>query len=427
MSLITDKFYNLFWQNKACQNLFLLSKDELLDTKEIQIENLTYRISMPRIILSNVENKNENDFTTIKIRNENNSLSTENTMTTNIKSFEPLLTDFRESNLGKSLEKLVKDINEKPYKILRTFISLISKSEEKKEKVIIKFLKEYGFIGNHIDSLNQLGHTIKDQLISKKNIKIFLTDKNMWNLLEFTKSIKDIYINESRKSLYNTNQILIGALHDNEDYTSRTRLFNLLFESNIISPTNEDSFIECLDCEPGTYKGVLQLKLNPKKLENLKCPVCQGKLTYYVPYRLHDEIFEIVKLQDGLLHNTVVRLLEKNQINFESNRNYLKDIEIDTVFNFKKINYLIECKMYKLNTAPNKLENKVKKHFKKLISDTIRIGDEHKSQPILIVNMINENLLREIENSFIAEFDPEKILPPRIMNINQFEKEIDSL
>ena len=40
MSEIKKKFYNLFWKNKSCQNLFLLSKEEFLDTKEVDLFNI---------------------------------------------------------------------------------------------------------------------------------------------------------------------------------------------------------------------------------------------------------------------------------------------------------------------------------------------------------------------------------------------------
>lgn len=124
MSLITKKFYNLFWQNKACQNLFLLSKEELLDTIVLPLGNADYSISMPRIILSNVQKENEFDLASLKIRSENNNLSTEKTINTNLKSFEPMLNIMIESDFGQSFEKLINDIEANPNKILRKGFTL---------------------------------------------------------------------------------------------------------------------------------------------------------------------------------------------------------------------------------------------------------------------------------------------------------------
>lgn len=301
------------------------------------------------------------------------------------------------------------------------------RNHKKKEKIIIEFLQEYKFIGKHIKNYEDVLEHVDDYILSKKNVKSVLTEKNIWNFLEMFKSIKDIYTITSQKSLYNSNQILIGALHDNEDFASRSQLFHLLYESNIILPSNEDSFIECLDCEPGTYKGVLQVKINPKKLDKLKCPICQEKLTFYVPYRLHDDIYNIVKLKDGLLYDSCKRLLEHYKIMFDSNKVYLNDIEIDIEFNNSDILYLIECKMYKMNTQENKLENKIKRHFKKLIEDSKRINYNKIIHPILLVNLTDQTILNNIESNFEIEYNPDKLLTPRVMNIIQLDNFIASL
>ena len=427
MSLIINQFYNLFWQNKACQNLFLLSKEELLDTKDLQFADDKYSLSTPRIILSNVEKENEYDFLTMKLRSENHNLSNEDTIHSNIKTFEPLIENFANSSFVKALEKLSIDIENKPQKFYKKIISLPFKNRENQEKIIVEFLQEYGFIGRHIKNFESLSNYINDQVTSKKNVKTILNEKSVLNLLEITKAFKDIYLNEVRKGLYNSNQILLNALHDNEDFKSRSQLFNLLFESKIIGPSNEDSFIECLECDPGTYKGILQLKISPKKLNKLKCPICQEDLKYHVTYRLHDDIYNIIKLSDGLLHNSVNRLLDEFDIEFENNKIYYNDIEIDTEFNSNGIKYLIECKMYKLNTTIQKLTNKINKHFKKLITDSSRINTESVIFPILLVNVTDESLIYEIEKSFTIECDTTNISTPRILNINQMQDLIKNL
>jgi hypothetical protein len=93
MSEIKEIFYNLFWQNKACQNLFLLSKEELLDTKSLDFEGNSASISLPRIIISNIESREDFTHETIRIRNENIYIRTENLLNSKIELYAPLITE----------------------------------------------------------------------------------------------------------------------------------------------------------------------------------------------------------------------------------------------------------------------------------------------------------------------------------------------
>lgn len=51
MSEIKKVFYNLFWQNQSCQNLFMLSKEELLETTTIGEGENAFSYSLPRITI----------------------------------------------------------------------------------------------------------------------------------------------------------------------------------------------------------------------------------------------------------------------------------------------------------------------------------------------------------------------------------------
>ena len=74
MDNIIEIFYNFFWKNKACRNLFLLSKEELLDTKKIPFGDKETSLSLPRIIISNIQEKDDFTHETIRIRNENQNI-----------------------------------------------------------------------------------------------------------------------------------------------------------------------------------------------------------------------------------------------------------------------------------------------------------------------------------------------------------------
>lgn len=204
MSIIIEKFYNFFWQNKACQNLFLLSKEELLDTIRIPLGDTNRSFSLPRVILSNVE-KNENlDFETLKIRTENEGIISEEALSSKVEIYTPLLIDFVESNYKKSFEKLIQDIEENPENLLKKLCHLFFKGADGVEPIIIEFLQEYGFIGKHLQSFQDIEFFFEKEFISKK-MKSILTESHFLSFLEVFKSIKDIYVNETYKGLYGSN------------------------------------------------------------------------------------------------------------------------------------------------------------------------------------------------------------------------------
>ncbi len=402
MSEIKELFYNLFWQNKACQNLFLLSKEELLDTKSIPLIDVDTRsISFPRIIISNVE-KEADSREIIKYRTEGGIIKSEASINSKIEKYEPLISSFLESKFEKSLEKITQDLNENPSKFVGTILEIVTQGSEKKEELIIKELQRYGFIGKHINNLAEARDFFKKEILTK-NIKEILSEENIWNFFELLKSLKDIYTNQTYKSLYETNQVLVNSLYDLDDFTSRLKLFNHLYEAEIITSSREDAYVECTNCPPGVYRGTLQLKINPLKLKEFNCPVCGHPLNYYVPYELHPEIYAIIKSKDGLLLDALCHLLSVKNIPYKVNETILNDIEIDCTFITKqKIQYVVECKMYKLNTLPQKLKSKMKEHYVKLTSDVQRIKKisefkNNKIIPVLLVNVTQPDVISEVK------------------------------
>jgi hypothetical protein len=421
MSETKEKFYNLFWQNKACQNLFLLSKEELLDTKSFEIEGNYVSTSFPRIIISNV-NKDDYALEQIKFRTENSTISASSFLKSKVQFYSPIVTNYLENKFGKSLAKLSEEFSTKPFALIKLVTKVITANEDRKEGLLISALQKYGFIGKHINTFKEIDDYFSKEGINK-GIKTFLTEENFWNFLEFVKSLKDIYINEVYKSFYSTNQILVNSLHDVDNYEDRLRLFNNLYEAGIISSSNEDAFIECTHCLPGTYRGVIQLKISPIKLKGLKCPVCNNIVTYYIPYELDKEIFEIVKSKDGLLLDALGDRLHCNAIKYVINKHLLDDIELDCFYTFGNSVHIVECKMYKINTSPEKLKSKIREDFGKLVIKTDRIKNEalFKNKilsPILLVNVTNDQLIRDMEVELRSLNKAEIYQRTRIVTVN---------
>jgi hypothetical protein len=404
MSIIKKKFYHLFWNNPSCQNLFLLSKEELLETRTFGTDEFLIPFSTNRIIVSNVQDNQSELIDTIKSRSELYNLDLDNSLNEKIEYFKPLIEQFFDSRFKKSIDKLGADIEKNTFKFLARILK-IAFDEENRETKSIEFLQEYGFIGKHLKSFKEIEASIGKSLAPSKNNEL-INEKTIYTFFEGVKFIKELYVNHSYKNLYNTNQVLVNTLNSEDNFQSRIKLFGELYDSQIITPSKDDAFIECSHCDPLTYRGVFQLRLNPKKLKDLKCLVCSNELTYFVPYELHDDIYKVVKSHDGLILDALCNKLSNNGNLFELNKKFLNDIEIDCIFKTDTKVYIIETKMYKQNnTTEEKLISKIKEHYGKLVKDIERIEDNTEFQgleiiPLLITNINNHRILSCVQQYF---------------------------
>ena len=271
MSLVREKFYNLFWQDKTCQNLFLLSKEELLETSTFGTQQNSYSYSSNRIIISNSA-EGSGDSMTIKFRNENTLITLDKNLEERIDYFKPIVESFLDQNFKKAFDKLHHDMDHKGWSLVIKIVRLLT-NEKRRETNIVKFLQEYGFVGKHINSFEEIEHYLESKFIPQKGNSL-VNENNIKTFFEGIRFIKELYVNNSYKKLYNSNQVLINTLNSEDDFGSRISLFARLYEAGIISPSKQDAILECFHCEPGTYKGFFQLKLNPIKLREIKCPNC---------------------------------------------------------------------------------------------------------------------------------------------------------
>lgn len=423
MSIIKKKFYHLFWNNPSCQNLFLLSKEELLETRTFGTDEFPLPFSTNRIIVSNVQDSQSELIDTIKSRSELYNLDLDNSLNEKIEYFKPLIEQFFDSRFKKSIDKLGADIEKNTFKFLARIIK-IAFDEENRETKAIEFLQEYGFIGKHLKSFKEIEASIGRSLAPSKNNEL-INEKTIYTFFEGVKFVKELYVNHSYKNLYNTNQVLVNTLNSEDNFQSRIKLFGELYDSQIITPSKDDAFIECSHCDPLTYRGVFQLRLNPKKLKDLKCPVCSNELTYFVPYQLHENIYKIVKSHDGLILDALQDKLFLNGIKFEINKKFLNDIEVDCIFRDGNRIFIVETKMYKQNnTTEQKLISKIKEHFSKLVKDVERIEKNEEFLgleivPLLIININNQNILRASQQYFKSIITENKYyINDNIINLN---------
>jgi hypothetical protein len=421
MSIIKKKFYHLFWNNPSCQNLFLLSKVELLETRTFGTGEFTFTFSTNRIIVSNAQDSQNEFIDTIKNRSEFYNMDLDNSIAQKIEYFKPLIEQFFNSKFKNSIEKVGNDIENNTFRFFSKIFKLAI-DEKNLEKNVIKLLQEYEFVGPHLKSFKEIEANVGKLLLPAKGNEL-INEQTIHSFFEGIKFIKEMYVNHSYKNLFNTNQVLINTLNSEDNFTSRIKLFGELYDSQIIVPSKDDAFIECSHCDPLTYRGTFQLQLNPKKLHDLKCPVCTKELTYFVPYELHNDIYEIVKSHDGLILDALCNRLSASNISFETNKKFLNDIEIDCIFRDGNKVYLIETKMYKQNTEQKNIISKIKEHYSKLIKDVERIEEtgfykESELIPILMVNITNHRILSNVLQHFANSPTHKYSETGKILNLN---------
>lgn len=418
MSLVLKKFYRLFWSNQTCMNLFSLSKEELLDTHSNSVLNINY--SKPRIIISNVQENPNYTLEIIKNRTDSRALDEEDEMSEKLDSLEPILMKIYESDFKKGIEKIFDDYDKKPLRFLWQFFRLGAKPEEA-EKGFLEILKKYGLVARHLNSFDEVKQFYRDKYFGKNSELI--EEANVQLVEELIIFLKNLQLNAAYKSMYNSNQVLVNSLHEEDNFQSRIHLFRLLYESDIIYNTGEDAFIECTNCEKGKYRGTISLEIPPSKLDKLVCPLCGEKLTYFISYGLHEDLYKLIKTKDGLLHGILVELLESNNLKFKSNLYYLDDIEIDCLAQMNNTYYVIEVKMFKLNTSENKLKQKVRASYDKLLRDISRLNEidefiHENLSPLLLVNISNSSLLNKIISEIKSE---QKFQEMSVFNIAGFQ------
>lgn len=424
---ILDIFYNIFWKDKACQNLFMLSKNELLDTKAIEFEGNRSYFSLPRIIISNVSN-DDDIKEVLKFRTESHGLAKEGKIDQVINFYEPIVAQFLESKFGKAYKKFMVDFEKDPMSFLiKNAVKIFFAKDPENEA--LKLMQNYSFVPMHLKSFKELEAFASKEGIAK-NYKKVVNEENYQMLHDVLRSVKDLYLNLNFQSLRESNQILVSSLHDTDNFKSRIKLFSILYDHEIIQDSEEDCFVECMNCKPGTYKGTLHLKINPKNLSKLKCIHCNEELTYYMPYMLNDELFQLVNAKDGLIANVFEELCRVNEIPYKMNEKVLMDIEIDGIFELNQVNYLVEMKMYEHRAGLNKIESKIKEHAQKLCNDIQRINKNLNPngvilKPILLVNIMDNTWLADLQNSIHESSSDEWVKECRIMNVNMLKEMIE--
>ncbi len=403
MSPILKKFDSIFWRNKACRNLFLLNKDELLEHQEIILDNIKRTIYDNVIVVTN-ERERENNFELITSRVQNRNVETEFSLENKLKIYKPKVEKFVEDNFKKSIEKLEKDCNNpiKGLKLLFKVCKIFNK--EKGEKALIELLQEYYFIGKNISSIEQL--EIYTMSLIKKNFGFIVNEETTFHFYDSIENIKHLYTNVIYKRLLNSKRVITKYLDDKDNFEERVKMLDVLYEAGILESTNREAFFECTNCDHNLFKGTMYLKIRPKKLSNFKCPNCDKEVFYLAPYKLNAELYKLVVKNDGVIIYLLEEILKEKgmspELNIPINFSGLNS-EIDVATRVKgKYNLVIESKMLFAN-------NSYEKHIKKILTavdEVVHLKDilqrkgeiDEEAMFYLVINIDDRELIESARN-----------------------------
>lgn len=344
---VQQKFYNLFWSNEACQDMFLLHKEELLQKEEIPVGETKKHFYLKRFVISN-SLKRPDAIPRIEKRLENRTIELNSSL--QAKSDKNLPEVKIEEYFNKIFGQPIKLISEKLNGNSVTRIRFISEifGAIASEKKLMKFLKKYKAIPENIDTLKDLGKAFDSRL--ETEMKQLLKSEHFADMMTAFDDIANHYSNYNYYSLLEAHDMHTDAKHDKELYKESLEMYDSLYECRAFEGGIYKAYYECTSCDINVFCGNVTLNVTPSKVK-LKCPNCSKEVFYLAPYKINDDIYNDIISKDGLLAEAVAYLLTTQKIAFSRNMCFTPDIELDFFVMNKenRVTDVVELKMYKLD------------------------------------------------------------------------------
>lgn len=218
-------------------------------------------------------------------------------------------------------------------------------------------------------------------------------------------SIDDIshfYNSILKESLINGYKQNVRVLIDKDNFKSRVKLFDRLYEIGVLTGGKFKSYFECINCLPDTFSGFITCNIQPSKIK-LKCPQCAKDSNYLVPYFIIDELFEHIIHQDGLLLFAIQYLLDIYKIEYKTNHSLEKLNEIDFVLTHgSKVTGLIEVKMFRNDKSDEVKVKNIKETIGQIKKTKSKLAKKDNNYmgitTFLITNIDSKELNNEAKN-----------------------------
>jgi len=414
VDLNLELFYKHFWKNIACRNVFLLHKELLLEKNSLDFGITDYYLQ--RIVLSNsitskkqvdkdLEFRKNNRFTAVLKQIEKSKDKYFN---------EEKIEEFINKKFGKAINEVIKITEEGD--IVDLGLQIYSAIKDETGEELVELLRRVHLLPSGIDNLDELEKYIEYQIL--RETKAFLKKQNFSHMFLSVDDISQFYNSVLKESLINGYQQNINILIDKDNYRSRLKLFDRLYEIKIIEGGKFKSYFECINCSPGTFSGFIDCDITPSKLK-IKCPQCNKVSSYLAPYFITDELFKHITHKDGLIFFAIRYLLDLKRIDYSSSFTYEDCNEIDFVIKENKQPILfLEVKMFRNDKnksvkTKNIQEsiNQIKKNRKKLLL----VEEENIAIPyFLVTNIEDRTILKKAKSSLkkdLKEFNIEIFTP----------------
>ncbi|MEZ4985390.1 MAG: hypothetical protein R2795_10195 [Saprospiraceae bacterium] len=284
------------------------------------------------------------------------------------------------------------------------------------ENGVLDLLKEYKVIPDNLSNMEEVGKYVENEITEET--KKFLKKQNFSQMFLSIDDVSHFYHSILKESLINGYQQNIYVLIDKENFKSRVKLFDKLYEIGILIGGKFKSYFECINCLPDTFNGFITCNIQPSKLK-VKCPQCGKDTNYLVPYFIIDELFEQIIHADGLLYFAIEYLLNLYKIEFDKSVNLENGNELDFILkNGKSVSGILEIKMFK-----NDKSNEVKiKNIKETIGQmkkskkTLMKADKNYSNvpSFLITNISDTSIVDSAKNDLredLREFNIDIFTP----------------
>ena len=414
MEISLKKFYHLFWNNKACRNIFLLHKEILLEKNTVDIKITDYYL--PRIVISNSPKQKKSDLKISK-RSENIFIELWHKLSASEKRYlsEDKFKKYIDKRYGESKAIFLKEHEE--FGLIGLIIEALEVLDNEEE--FIKFLKKYKLIPDEINDSQTFAKYAEEEFI--REITKFLKNEEVADLLESIDDISDIYNSTIKKGLIKANKHVTDKLFQEEDFSSRIELFENLYEIGVLTGGYFKSYLECVNCLPKTFSGYFNVNITPSKLK-FKCPNCNKEPYFMVPYQIDRELFNHIIHPDGLLAFSISFLLNQYGIRHKRSVNLENQNEVDFVIGgSQRVNTIIEIKMFRNDKSSDALVknlqeaiSQMKKTKKKLVEKNSVYNE---TEIIIIANILDDSIYQTAREKCASDIKNYRIF---IMSPDEF-------
>jgi isopentenyldiphosphate isomerase len=394
MNAVQKKFFNLFWSETVCQQIFSKHRSELLENEvELIVSQETF--FPQRIVLTNSQAQKVRKTAETRTENENIELVHRLQSTARKYLNDEEVEKYALSKLSRTIAKVENDIS-KEGGWVKLGIKIISSLDS--EEDLFRLLTDYYLVPEGIRNMEHLLVYLEKKALEE--FREIVRKENLYDLAISIDLISTYYNYKIKHNLLEATKHYTDTLYNDENFNSRLPLFDTLYETDVIIGGKLKGYYECVECGPNKFNGIITTDIKPSRLA-FDCPSCKSNLLYMVPYEIDQGIYQNIIDKDGLLFHAIGYLLEKHNYAFVANSNYLEDVELDFVIkgNNGIITDIVEVKMFKTNRPLDTQVGNIRDAVSKIKKADTKLKTANlvppKVQYSLVTNLTDEDVYKQ--------------------------------